>query len=68
MLFLKALFPPAEPVPRPDAFLDLMDLTWGREGFVGMCKVESLGLPCLEFDVEPPAEATAMKKRKNSLA
>ena len=27
LFFLKALFPPAEPVPRPDVFLDLMDLT-----------------------------------------
>ena len=48
LLYLKALFsPPAGDVPALlDCFFALMDLKCCREGFVGICRMEPLGLPC----------------------
>jgi hypothetical protein len=41
-----------------DCFLALI-LNWGRVGFVGMCSVEPLGLPCLELEADEPEHAEA---------
>ena len=66
LLFLKALFPPpAEDVPALlDCFFALMDLKCCREGFVGMCRMEPLGLLCFELEADKPKHAEADPRQR----